>query len=629
MGGLSEEDLRVEVDAIATTFGATEVQVITTDGTVDTTAAQAGLRVDTEATVAEVMAIGEEDGLFSQFRTWLAGFSGTEQADLVFIASEAEVVANLGAIMPEPTPPTEPDVVLAADGFETVPGEPSAAVDLAGAAEELLEQAEAGESPIIVESHSAEILPKRSDDEVDEFVARLNALTTSPLIVEVDGQTERFKPAEVRGWLIVEVGPPNTEISVDIEQEAPQRAVEERFPDAGQPGEPADIQIVDGRPIAAGGSTGTRCCAPGIADQVLATIEAGESRMTAELTGDDIASAELLEQLGIVELVAEFTTEHAPGQSRVTNIHRIADITRGAVIQPGASWSINDYVGPRTVEKGFVPAGVIYQGIFQEDVGGGISQYATTLFNAAFFGGLDFAEYQAHSIYISRYPYGREATVSFPAPDLRLVNNTPFGVLIWPVYTDSSITIQLYSTRHISSEQTGQIETAVDQCTRVTTQRTRTYADGTVNVDTVAALYQPQEGRDCAGNPTAPPVECPEGEIGIDTNDTGSADTCVLPEDIPCGDGVSPVDTNDDGVPDSCPDPDTPQPDPDPETPDPQGPGIECAAGETAVDLDEDGVFETCASPDPGLDGSVCPDGYLPSDPNGDGVVDICLYDPE
>jgi hypothetical protein len=333
--------------------------------------------------------------------------------------------------------------------------------------------------------------------------------------------------------------------------------------------------------------------------------------------------------LGIIELVAEFTTEHAAGQGRVANIHRISDITRGAVIQPGASWSINDYVGRRTAEDGFVPAGVIYQGVFQEDVGGGISQYATTLFNAAFFGGLDFAEYQAHSIYISRYPYGREATVSFPAPDLRIVNNTPFGVLIWPTYTDTSITVSLYSTKHIVTEQTGQVETAVDQCTRVTTERTRTYADGSVGVDTVGALYQPEEGLDCAGNPTVPPVECPEGEIGIDTNGTRSPDTCVLPENLPCPDGLGPVDTNGDGVVDSCPDPGAVPPETEPETPAEPAGDIQCAAGETPVDLDEDGVAETCATPDSGLDNSVCPEDYVPSDPNGDGVVDICLYAPE
>jgi vancomycin resistance protein YoaR len=188
----------------------------------------------------------------------------------------------------------------------------------------------------------------------------------------------------------------------------------------------------------------------------------------------------------------------------VVNIKRIAELTQGALIEPGKTFSINDFVGKRTVEKGFVSGGVIQDGVFQEDVGGGISQYATTLFNAAFFGGLDFAKYQSHSIYITRYPYGREATVSFPAPDLEITNSTPYAVLIWPTATNTSITVQLYSTVFATGAQTNQSEKPVGtSCTRVTTERTRTYADGRApKVDSVAALYQ-REGIDCNGNPTA------------------------------------------------------------------------------------------------------------------------------
>jgi vancomycin resistance protein YoaR len=202
--------------------------------------------------------------------------------------------------------------------------------------------------------------------------------------------------------------------------------------------------------------------------------------------------------LGIVEPIATFTTSFAPGQSRVVNIHRIAELTRGVVIDPGSELSVNGFVGRRTAAKGFVPGGVIQDGVFDESVGGGISQYATALFNAAFFGGLEFGTYQSHSIYISRYPYGREATLSFPQPDLVIENPTPYGVLVWPTYTSSSLTMTLYSTRWATGEQTGQRESLVGVCTRVTTERTRTFvSDGHREVDSVHATYRPGEGIDC------------------------------------------------------------------------------------------------------------------------------------
>jgi vancomycin resistance protein YoaR len=77
-----------------------------------------------------------------------------------------------------------------------------------------------------------------------------------------------------------------------------------------------------------------------------------------------------------------------------------------------------------------------------DDVGGGISQIATTVFNAVFFGG--YPIHQPHSYYIRRYPMGREATVSLPAPDLVFTNDTKAGILIYTSYTDTAITVTLY-----------------------------------------------------------------------------------------------------------------------------------------------------------------------------------------
>jgi vancomycin resistance protein YoaR len=80
-------------------------------------------------------------------------------------------------------------------------------------------------------------------------------------------------------------------------------------------------------------------------------------------------------------------------------------------------------------------------------VGGGISQLTTTVFNAAFFGGYPIPEWQAHSYYISRYPLGREATLSWPSPDLKFVNDTDTALLIKTGYTDVSITVKIFGTK--------------------------------------------------------------------------------------------------------------------------------------------------------------------------------------
>lgn len=148
--------------------------------------------------------------------------------------------------------------------------------------------------------------------------------------------------------------------------------------------------------------------------------------------------------LRIKQLVSTFTTQHPCCASRVHNIHKIADVVNNTIVRPGSTFSLNTHVGPRTTEKGYVLAPMIFDGEFRDDVGGGVSQFATTMFNAVFFGGYRFESYKAHSYYISRYPAGREATISWPHPDLRFTNNSNSGILIRTSYSSTSISVSFY-----------------------------------------------------------------------------------------------------------------------------------------------------------------------------------------
>jgi vancomycin resistance protein YoaR len=278
--------------------------------------------------------------------------------------------------------------------------------------------------------------------------------------------------------------------------------LERALKDVGEDPVEARFSVDGGRVVIHPGKDGTRCCAPEAArnlERALLGAQMPAAPVNVPLRPEPPKlSTEDAEKLRIAEPVASFTTDHPAGQPRVRNIHRIADLLRGTVIRPGATFSVNDTVGRRTTAKGFVSAPVIEEGRFSEGVGGGISQFATTLFNAGFFAGLEFPEYQSHSIYISRYPYGREATLNYPRPDLKIRNTTPYGVLIWPSYTERSITVTLYSTKYYEAAQTGQTRAPSGACTRVTTERTRTrVTDGEKSVDRVAAVYRPAEGVNC------------------------------------------------------------------------------------------------------------------------------------
>ncbi len=158
-------------------------------------------------------------------------------------------------------------------------------------------------------------------------------------------------------------------------------------------------------------------------------------------------TTEKAQKLKITELVSEFTTNYPCCAPRVTNIKRAAALLDGTVILPGKSFSLNDALGKRTEANGFVSAPQIYNGRFEDAVGGGISQVATTLFNAAFFSGIKLVAHRAHQFYISRYPMGREATVSWGGPELIFRNDWPAAILMKLDATDSGVTVRFYSTK--------------------------------------------------------------------------------------------------------------------------------------------------------------------------------------
>jgi vancomycin resistance protein YoaR len=145
------------------------------------------------------------------------------------------------------------------------------------------------------------------------------------------------------------------------------------------------------------------------------------------------------------ELVSRFTTYYPPGQPRVINIRRAAQILDRTVVRAGGRFSMNEALGKRTRARGFVSAPSIAGPIHVDSVGGGVSQVATTLYNAAFFAGLRIIAHTPHSFYISRYPKGREATISWGGPELVFQNDWEAPLLLRLKTTPTSIAIWFYS----------------------------------------------------------------------------------------------------------------------------------------------------------------------------------------
>ena len=411
-----------------------------------------------------------------------------------------------------------------------MPGTPGTGLDPGDVAAALITEAAAtGEVPIEIEVEPVEIPPQFTEADMQAVADQGNELAARPLVVSVGGQDRPLAPEAIRSW--VRAVPTGDVLGLQLDPAAAAATVNELFADVSTPGVNARFDLVNGQPVVIPSQDGTACCDPASAQNVTQALLNNAGRVEVALTSAPAAfTTEQANALGIVAEVGQPgvfgpTTRHACCEGRVTNIHRIADLVRGVVILPGATFSVNGHVGERTAAGGFVEGGFINEGVLTTAIGGGVSQFGTTLFNAAFYAGLDFGEYQSHSLYISRYPRGREATLSYPHPDLEIVNTSPYGVLIWPTYTDTTITVHLYSTPHVTVAAGPTSDRPQGNCTRVTQPRTRTFSDGRVEQDSVFAVYRPGRGRQLLSvtHPVhtrlLPPIEERGSWRGNDVND--------------------------------------------------------------------------------------------------------------
>jgi len=183
---------------------------------------------------------------------------------------------------------------------------------------------------------------------------------------------------------------------------------------------------------------------PVAARELLAATGSIEIPMHA--TNPDLTTAEA-NALGVRRQLTSFTTDMGPSSSnRIHNVHLMADFIDGTLIRPGEVFSFNRVVGPRTAQRGFLEGQEIIGSLVLPSIGGGVCQTATTLFNDAFEVGLPVLERHNHNLYLSHYPLGRDATVSWGGPDLKFRNDLEHAILIKSSYTDATLTFTFYGT---------------------------------------------------------------------------------------------------------------------------------------------------------------------------------------
>jgi vancomycin resistance protein YoaR len=168
---------------------------------------------------------------------------------------------------------------------------------------------------------------------------------------------------------------------------------------------------------------------PKLSDTVAKAMLSGEKQELPMILAPKKVPDEQLEK--VTDVVASYATNFNNGQrARSANIRLAADMINGIVLLPGQSFSFNRHVGRRTAEGGFRVAGVFVNGRKEEDIGGGICQVSTTLYNAAVLSDLKIVTRSNHSRPVPYVPIGRDAAVSYPNPDLVIENNQDIPIAL-------------------------------------------------------------------------------------------------------------------------------------------------------------------------------------------------------
>ena len=455
VGGLDRDALTAALTQVGASDAARTVLARQGQRTVTTTADELGYGVDIDATVEAVLARGRQGNPLLALRDQLrATFSPIAVAPVVAFDAD-DFAAWVDRIALElALPPLTGQLVFSGGSATVVVPEPGETIDVDGLRERALAALE-GSGEVVVDVPTTVTTPTTTPEQVAALESEAERAISGPVTLRRGAVQVSLTGEDIARLLQVRVpavsGGGIGELELAIDPDALLSVLPaEQFAGLASDPQDAGFEVVGGQVRLVPAVDGFAFDARAAAAQVLAVATSPGPR-TAELEGGtvepDLTTADA-QALGITEEVASFTTEHPCCQSRVVNIQRIADLVDGTVVLPGETFSLNGHVGRRTVENGFTDGGAISGGEFVEQIGGGVSQFTTTMFNTIFFGGYAIVEFKPHSYYISRYPLGREATLNFDPPvDLRFTNDSPYGVYVHTSYTDTSITVTFFSTR--------------------------------------------------------------------------------------------------------------------------------------------------------------------------------------
>ena len=445
IGGLSHADARAKLQAELGPRLAEPVRVTVGEQAFVIRPGKA-LVLDVAATEQRAYQAGRESVL-SRLGALLAPFAFTQEVDPVLEVLPGErstVREQLRELTVRPT-----NARLRMDGGEVVvrPGVAGTAVDVDPLLASVRAAALAGSDRVAASVR--EVAPAITTEEAEAVAQDARTLLAAPVAIrQKKRRVGELGPAKLAALVRFQQAAGSYELALD--PDGLRAALLPMVKTTLREPKDADFRIVGKRVRVVPSKAGTTLDVRKAQNAVL-TAGTGPGRRVAAV-GLTALAADLTTKeakaLGIREQISSFTTDMgASSANRIHNVHLLGDYLDGTIVKPGQTFSYNRDIGPRTVERGFREGQMIWGGVLIPSIGGGVCQTATTIFNAAFEAGLPILSRSNHAFYISHYPMGRDATVSWGGPEFVFRNDLKKAILIKVSYTTATFTVTFYGTK--------------------------------------------------------------------------------------------------------------------------------------------------------------------------------------
>ena len=402
----------------------------------------AGISLDAQATV------DSETGRGFNPLSVITDLIGSREVDPIISVDQdllAESIDSIAEVVN--LNPVEPKLTVTKNKIDLVQGSDGLEIDRVALDEELV--AAVAEPRSIIQA-PLEVTPPRvapADATSAELLAK--QAVSNPVTVVVGDVTATIQPDTIARALSFTIQ--GNQLSPELDGAILHASIANRLKKAEQPGRNASFKIKGGKPVVVPSVVGTGVSDAELATSVLGVLGAdpGERTVPVSLgTREPELTTAAAQQLGINDKLSSFTQDFVYAPYRVTNIGQAARYVNNTILMPGEMFSMNDTISERTVKNGYTVGTIIGPGgVFEDALGGGVSAATTAVWTAAFFAGMERTDTRAHSLYISRYQPGLEATVAWGIFDMKFTNDSPNAVLIKTKMTNSSMKVTFWGTR--------------------------------------------------------------------------------------------------------------------------------------------------------------------------------------